>query len=55
MQVRTVYADTRLSQVADHPVIGHVSILGSRTVLGSRAAAVIRMRPLLLFGLLPNI
>ena len=55
MQVRTVYTDTRLSKVDDHPVIEHVSVLGSRTVLGSRAAAVMRTRPLLLSGLLSNV
>lgn len=42
MQVGTAYTDTRFSQVdvIIHPVIEHVSVLCSRTVLGSRAAAV---------------
>lgn len=43
----------RFSQVAViiHPIIEHVSIVGSRTILGPPAVAVSRIKPLLLHGL----
>lgn len=57
MQVGTAYTDMRFSQVdvIIHPVIEHVSVLCSRTVLGSRAAAVTWIKPLLLQGLRSNV
>lgn len=51
------YTDMRCSQVdvIIYLAIEHTSVVGSRAILGSRAAAVIRIHPLLMHGLRSNV